>query len=43
MRRLAFPAEDREKLLLPEQILGTYLYLLGPDSQGVTGQQFDAQ
>jgi NAD(P)-dependent dehydrogenase (short-subunit alcohol dehydrogenase family) len=43
MRRLAFPAEDREKLLTPEQILGTYLYLLGPDSQGVTGQQFDAQ
>lgn len=43
MRRLAFPAEDREKLLTPEQILGTYLYLLGPDSRGVTGQQFDAQ
>ena len=43
MRRLAFPAEDREKIATPESILGTYLYLLGPDSQGVTGQIFDAQ
>jgi len=43
MRRLAFPAEDREKLATPESIVGTYLYLLGPDSKGVTGQQFDAQ
>lgn len=42
MRRKAFPAEDRDKLLTPEQIVGTYLYLLGPDSKGVTGQQFDA-
>jgi NAD(P)-dependent dehydrogenase (short-subunit alcohol dehydrogenase family) len=43
MRRLAFPAEEREKLATPESILGTYLYLLGPGSKGVTGQQFDAQ
>ncbi|HEU5398561.1 MAG TPA: SDR family NAD(P)-dependent oxidoreductase, partial [Gammaproteobacteria bacterium] len=43
MRRLAFPAEDREALATPESIMGTYLYLLGPDSKGVTGQQFDAQ
>jgi NAD(P)-dependent dehydrogenase (short-subunit alcohol dehydrogenase family) len=43
MRRMAFPAEDREKLATPESIVGTYLYLMGPDSQGVTGQQFDAQ
>ncbi|HEV2110906.1 MAG TPA: YciK family oxidoreductase [Gammaproteobacteria bacterium] len=43
MRRVAFPAEDREQLAAPESILGTYLYLLGPDSKGVTGQQFDAQ
>jgi NAD(P)-dependent dehydrogenase (short-subunit alcohol dehydrogenase family) len=42
MRRQAFPAEDREKLATPESILGTYLYLLGPDSKGITGQQFDA-
>lgn len=43
MRRQAFPAEDREKLLTPEQILPAYLYLLGPDSKNITGQQFDAQ
>lgn len=43
MRRVAFPAEDREALATPESIVGTYLYLLGPDSKGVTGQQFDAQ
>lgn len=43
MRRLAFPAEDRAALATPETIVGTYLYLLGPDSRGVTGQQFDAQ
>ena len=43
MRRKAFPAEDATQLLTPEQITGTYLYLLGPDSKGVTGQQFDAQ
>lgn len=43
MRRMAFPAEDRSKLPAPEQILPAYLYLLGPDSKGITGQQFDAQ
>lgn len=43
MRRVAFPAEDRDALATPESIVGTYLYLLGPDSRGVTGQQFDAQ
>jgi len=43
MRRQAFPAEDNDKLLAAEEILGTYLYLLGPDSKGITGQQFDAQ
>ncbi len=43
MRRMAFPAEDRSKLLAPEQLLPTYLYLLGPDSRGITGQQFEAQ
>ena len=41
MRRLAFPAEDRSQLLSPEQLLPAYLYLLGPDSRGITGQQFE--
>jgi len=43
MRRMAFPAEDRDALATPESIVGTYLYLLGPESKGITGQQFDAQ
>jgi NAD(P)-dependent dehydrogenase (short-subunit alcohol dehydrogenase family) len=42
MRRLAFPAEDREKLLAPEKLVPAYVYLLGPDSKGITAQQFDA-
>ncbi|MGH8282764.1 MAG: YciK family oxidoreductase [Gammaproteobacteria bacterium] len=43
MRRTAFPAEDRSKLLTSEQLLPTYFYLFGPDSRGITGQQFEAQ
>jgi len=43
MRLAAFPGEDRDKLKTPEDILPTYVYLLGPDSKGVTGQSLDAQ
>ena len=43
MRLEAFPAEDRNVLKTPEDILPTYIYLLGPDSKGVTGQSLDAQ
>ena len=43
MRLEAYPAEDRDALKRPDEILATYLYLLGPDSKGVTGQSFDAQ
>jgi NAD(P)-dependent dehydrogenase (short-subunit alcohol dehydrogenase family) len=43
MRLAAFPAEDREALKTPKEILASYVYLLGPDSKGVTGQSFDAQ
>ena len=43
MRRAAYPAEDRDALKTAEQILPTYMYLLGPDSRGVTGQSLDAQ
>ncbi len=43
MRLEAYPAENRDALKRPEEILSTYLYLLGPDSKGVTGQSFDAQ
>lgn len=43
MRAAAYPAEDPQKLKTPEEILGVYLYLLGPASRGVTGRSFDAQ
>lgn len=40
LRRRAYPAEDRSRLTTPEQLASTYLYLFGPDSKGITGQQF---
>lgn len=43
MRLAAYPAEDRDKLKRPDEILAPYVYLLGPDSRGVTGESFDAQ
>jgi NAD(P)-dependent dehydrogenase (short-subunit alcohol dehydrogenase family) len=43
MRLEAFPAEDRDLLTNPEDMLASYLYLLGPDSKDVTGQSFNAQ
>lgn len=43
MRLQAYPAEDRSKLAAPESIVAPYLYLFGPDSQGVTGKTFDCQ
>jgi len=43
MRRAAFPGEDAEKLKTPEQVLGPYLYLLGPESRSINGLSFDAQ
>lgn len=43
MRAAAYPAEDPDRLRTPEEIMGVYLYLLGPDSRGVSGRSFDAQ
>ena len=43
MRLAANPAEDRDVLKGPEDILAAYLYLLGPDSEEITGQSLDAQ
>lgn len=43
MRQSAYPAENPETLRRPEEILGLYYYLMGPDSIGITGQSFDAQ
>ena len=43
MRLEAYPAEDRDKLKTPEEVLPVYLYLLGPDAAGTTGESLDAQ
>lgn len=43
MRANAYPGENPETLRTPEQIMPTYLWLMGPDSKGVNGQRFDAQ
>ena len=43
MRAKAYPGEDPMTLPAPEDILPVYLYLMGPDSQGVNGKAFDAQ
>ncbi len=43
MRATAYPAEDPATIKAPEEILNAYLYLMGEDSAGVSGQQFDAQ
>lgn len=43
MRLEAFPAEDRDALKRAEDILPTYMYLLGPNSKGTTGESLDAQ
>lgn len=40
MRAHAYPAEDPRTLKKPEEIMGTYLYLMGDESVGRTGEQF---
>ncbi|UYG09512.1 YciK family oxidoreductase [Halomonas sp. M4R1S46] len=43
MRKSAYPAEDPMTLRTAEDIMPTYLWLMGPDSRGHNGEQFDAQ
>lgn len=43
MRRKAYPGEDPARLKSPAEIMAPYLYLLGPDSAGVTGESIDCQ
>lgn len=43
MRRIAFPGEDPSTLPEPAAIAPAYVYLLGKDSEGVNGQQLNAQ
>ncbi|MEJ5212251.1 MAG: YciK family oxidoreductase [Burkholderiales bacterium] len=42
-RRKTHPAEVPATLPTPEAIMPAYLYLMGPDSRGVSGQILDAQ
>lgn len=43
MRKTAYPGEDPSSLRTPEEIMPTYLWLMGPDSRGHNGEKFDAQ
>lgn len=43
MRAAAYPGEDPGSLRTPDEIMPLYLYLMGPDSLGITGQSMDAQ
>ncbi|MFY0988993.1 YciK family oxidoreductase [Halomonas sp. C05BenzN] len=43
MRKTAYPGEDPATLRTPEEIMPTYLWLMGPESRGHNGEKFDAQ
>lgn len=43
MRLEAYPAEDRDQVKGPDEVLSPYLFLLGPDGKGTTGESLDAQ
>lgn len=43
MRTSAYPGENALANPEPEVVVPAYLYLLGPDSRGITGRQFEAQ
>jgi NAD(P)-dependent dehydrogenase (short-subunit alcohol dehydrogenase family) len=42
MRARAYPGENARALPAPEDIMPAYLYLLGPDSRGVSGRALNA-
>jgi NAD(P)-dependent dehydrogenase (short-subunit alcohol dehydrogenase family) len=43
MRHAAYPAENPTDNPLPEDLMSTYLFLIGDDSLGITGRAFNAQ
>jgi len=43
MRAAAFPAENPIKVKSPQEIMSSYLYLMGDSSIGVSGSSLDAQ
>ena len=40
-RSLAYPGENPQRIARPEDVVAPHLYLMGPDSKGVTGKQFN--
>ena len=42
MRAGAYPAEDPTTIKTPQDLMGDYLYLMGDESVGITGQQFES-
>ena len=42
MRAAAYPGEDPETVKKPEDLMRDYLYLMGDESVGITGQQFES-
>lgn len=40
LRNLAYPGENPQNVASPEKVVRSHLYILGPDSKGITGQQF---
>ena len=40
LRALAYPGEDPASLATPQDVVRPFLYLLGPDSKGISGEQF---
>lgn len=43
MRAAAYPAEDPATVTAPETLMNRYLFLMGSESEGINGQQFNAQ
>lgn len=43
LRKIAFPAENPDKVAKPEEIMPVYLYLMGKDSLEENGKEFNAQ
>jgi NAD(P)-dependent dehydrogenase (short-subunit alcohol dehydrogenase family) len=43
MHTMAYPGQNPNNLTNPKEVTSVYLYLMGPDSAGVTGEKFNAQ
>ncbi len=43
LRIKVYPGVNPASWAMPDEVVNPYLYLMGPDSRGITGQAFDAQ